>query len=78
LQQLKHGDPQQVLETLRELHQELETAGEADAEAVKVVKGSLEKCREQVKYAEFQGLSYPIGSGPVESANKLVVEARLK
>ena len=77
LHQLKHGDSQQVLGTLRELSQELE----ADAEAVKVVKGSLEyleKRREQIKYAEFQGLGYPIGSGAVESANKLVVEARLK
>jgi hypothetical protein len=48
---------------------------------VKVVKGSLEyleKRREQIKYAEFQAMGYPIGSGAVESANKLVVEARLK
>jgi hypothetical protein len=81
LHQLKHGDSQQVLGTLRELSQELEADAEADAEAVKVVKGSLEyleKRREQIKYAEFQGLGYPIGSGAVESANKLVVEARLK
>ena len=81
MHQLKHGDPQQVLGTLRELSQKLETAGEADAEAVKVVKGSLEyleKRREQIRYAEFQALGYPIGSGAVESANKLVVEARLK
>jgi hypothetical protein len=81
LHQLKHGDPQQVLGTLRELSQELEAASCADTEALKVVKGSLEyleKRREQIKYAEFQALGYPIGSGAVESANKLVVEARLK
>jgi hypothetical protein len=36
----------------------------------------LEKRREQIKYAEFQGMGYPIGSGAVESANKL--GARLK
>jgi hypothetical protein len=61
LQQLKHGDPQQVLGKLRELHQELETADGANAEAVKVVKGSLEyleKRREQIKYAEFQAMGY--------------------
>jgi hypothetical protein len=38
----------------------------------------LEKRREQIRYAEFQAQGYPIGSGIVESANKLVVEARLK
>jgi hypothetical protein len=32
----------------------------------------------QVQYAEFQAAGYPIGSGSTESANKLVVEARLK
>ncbi len=31
-----------------------------------------------IQYARFQALGYPIGSGAVESANKLVVEARLK
>jgi len=32
----------------------------------------------QVRYAEFQTAGYPIGSGSTESANKVVVEARLK
>jgi hypothetical protein len=32
----------------------------------------------QVRYAEFQAAGYPIGSGSTESANKIVVEARLK
>jgi hypothetical protein len=32
----------------------------------------------QVQYAAFQVAGYPIGSGSTESANKLVVEARLK
>jgi hypothetical protein len=31
-----------------------------------------------VRYAEFQVAGYPIGSGSTESANKIVVEARLK
>ena len=49
--------------------------------AFKTVKGSLEyleKRRAQIRYAEFRAQGYPIGSGAVESANKLVVEARLK
>jgi hypothetical protein len=32
----------------------------------------------QVQYAAFQAAGFPIGSGSTESANKLVVEARLK
>lgn len=32
----------------------------------------------QLAYADFLAAGYPIGSGAVESANKLVVEARLK
>ena len=79
LHELKHGDPQQLLRNLRELSQELEATGKVDA--LKVLRGSLEyleKRQEQIRYAEFQAMSYPIGSGAVESANKLVVEARLK
>ena len=81
LHQLRHGDPQQVLDQLGELSLGLEAASGASTEALKIVKGSLEyleKRRDQIRYAEFQALGYPIGSGAVESANKLVVEARLK
>lgn len=38
----------------------------------------LKARQEQIRYAHFQQLGYPIGSGVVESACKLVVEARLK
>jgi hypothetical protein len=31
-----------------------------------------------MQYGEFQTRGWPIGSGPVESGNKLVVQARLK
>ena len=34
--------------------------------------------RDQIHYAAFRSRGYPIGSGCVESANKLIVEARLK
>jgi hypothetical protein len=55
--------------------------GPGSEAAVKTVQKSLaylEKRREHIDYARFQALGYPIGSGSVESANKLVVEARLK
>lgn len=48
---------------------------------VKVIRGTrdyLVKRREQIRYAAFRAAGEPIGSGIVESANKLVVEARLK
>ncbi len=79
--QLKHGDSQEVLEEMRRLGKELADAEEADEAALKTVRGSLgylEKRQEQIRYADFQAMGYPIGSGIVESANKLVVEARLK
>jgi len=38
----------------------------------------LEKRKAQLQYPQFQEQGWPIGSGIVESANKLVVEARLK
>jgi hypothetical protein len=38
----------------------------------------LKKREEQIQYPTFQAQGWPIGSGIVESGNKLVVEARLK
>lgn len=40
--------------------------------------GYLRKRVDQMAYPTFQAAGWPIGSGMVESANKLVVEARLK
>jgi hypothetical protein len=51
------------------------------AEAARVrdgVRRYLEKRLDQLEYPTFLARGYPIGSGIVESANKLVVEARLK
>ena len=76
LHELKHGEPERLLENLCELCREL-----GDGAALKTVKASLEyleKRRGQIRYAQFQARGYPIGSGAVESANKLVVEQRLK
>lgn len=83
LHELKTGDPDKVLAALRDLEREVavRVAEGRREEVLKVVLGSLqylEKRREQIRYAEFLAAGYPIGSGVVESANKLVVEARLK
>ncbi len=81
LHELKHGEPEGLLENLRGLCRELGDSGEGDGGALKIVQtslGYLEKRRDQIRYVEFQAQGYPIGSGAVESANKLVVEARLK
>ncbi|MEJ7654526.1 MAG: hypothetical protein WKH64_14955, partial [Chloroflexia bacterium] len=39
--------------------------------------GYLQKREEQIRYAELELQGVPIGSGIVESANKLLVEERL-
>ena len=81
LHQLKHGEPEEVLRSLRDMCLELAGGGEQGGEALRTVKNSmeyLEKRKGQIRYAEFQAQGYPIGSGAVESANKLVMEARLK
>lgn len=76
---LKHGKSQTVLRNVRLLGKKVRGRGRHGK--LKTIRGSvnyLEKRREMIKYAEFQQLGYPIGSGSVESANKLVVESRLK
>jgi hypothetical protein len=82
--ELRHGDPQRVLDALREVRATLlDHAGEAGEEgaAVKTVTTSLEyltKRQAQIRYAAFAAAGYPLASGATESANKVVVEARLK
>ena len=81
LHELKRGQPDTVLNTLRDMHTEMSAHGaESEAAAATIQKSVayLEKRRAHIDYARFQALGYPIGSGSVESANKLVVEARLK
>ena len=81
LDELRHGDPQTVLGKLRGLRDELAVQVGDESVVLKTVEGSLrylEKRQDQIHYAVFSAAGYPIGSGAVESANKLVVEARLK
>ncbi|MGH9892888.1 MAG: ISKra4 family transposase, partial [bacterium] len=78
LHELKHGDPDRVLAVLQALPT-VDAPNPATAAKVRdEVIAYLEKRRTQIAYAEFGKAGYPIGSGMVESANKLVVEERLK
>jgi len=73
LHQLKHEGPAGLLAELRHLQKEHPDE--------KVVSGNLvylEKRENQMQYPHFQAQGWPIGSGIVESGNKLVVEVRLK
>jgi hypothetical protein len=78
LHELRHGDPDRVLAALRALPVGAATDPAAATATLSEVLGYLERRRPQLAYAQFRALGYPIGSGAVESANKLVVEARLK
>lgn len=59
-----------TLQTLAEAHPQLPILGEKLA--------YLRKREDQMQYPTYQAEGWPIGSGIVESANKLVVEDRLK
>jgi hypothetical protein len=76
--ELKHGDPDAVLAALAALPVHDATDPVAAAAARDRTLGYLRTRRDQIAYARFQALGLPIGSGMVESANKLVVEERLK
>jgi hypothetical protein len=73
LHALKHEGPATVLQALQTLANE-HAAEERLAENL----AYLRRRENQMQYPQFQAAGWPIGSGVVESANKLVVEARLK
>jgi len=77
LHALRHGEPEKVLAELRR-QIAVFSGGDAAREEAQGHLTYLEERREQMRYAEFEALGYPIGSGMVESANKVVVEARMK
>jgi hypothetical protein len=81
LHELKHGQPDEVFTILHDMQAEVTARGPGSETTLETIQKSLtylEKRRDHMDYARFQALGYPIGSGSVESANKLVVEARLK
>lgn len=70
---LKHAGAQPVMAELRAL-----TTARPDNGDMAEALAYLEKRVDQMDYPRFQAAGWPIGSGAVESGNKLVVEARLK
>ena len=72
LQRLKHQGPQRVLQHLTWL------AARYPSAAVQEKLTYLQKREAHMQYPTYQQAGWPIGSDSVESANKLVVEARLK
>lgn len=73
LHQLKHEGPTELLTELRTLQKE-----HPDEKVISGNLAYLEKREKQMQYPHFQAQGWPIGSGIVESGNKLVVEVRLK
>jgi hypothetical protein len=76
--ELKRGDPAAVLAALGDLPTTAAPDPAAAAAARAATRAYLAARWAQIQYAAFRAAGYPIGSGAVESANKLVVEARLK
>src|SRR6266581_3296274 len=72
LHRLKHQGPQRVLKHLAWL------AARYPNPTIQEKLTYLQKREAHMQYPTYQAAGWPIGSGSVESANKLVVEARLK
>ena len=70
---LKHRGPAPLLRMSQRLSPEL-----TELASVREHLGYLRKREGLMQYPQFRRQGWPIGSGMVESANKLVVEARLK
>lgn len=75
---LKHGDPTGVLLALLDLPVRAAADPPAAAAARRATLRYLAARWEAIQYAQFQAQGYPLGDGAIESANKLVPEARLK
>ena len=73
LHQLKHEGPDKLLAEFQNLQRQQPTV-----ELLGSHLAYLQKRAGQMQYPVFQAQGLPIGSGIVESGNKLVVEARLK
>jgi hypothetical protein len=78
LHRLKHEGPTPLLAELRQQVEQVATMPAQPPPAVDEALAYLDKRVAQLQYPAFQAAGWPIGSGTVESANKLVVEARLK
>jgi len=72
LHRLKHQGPDRVLKHLAWL------AARYPSPTMQEKLAYLQKREAHMRYPTYQAAGWPIGSGSVESANKVVVEARLK
>lgn len=70
---LNEQQPAALLKVIEEL-----AAQALDAASYSEHRNYLEARSEQMRYREFRAAGWPVGSGIVESGNKLVVERRLK
>lgn len=73
LHDLKANGPENVLARIRSLHTQY-----PQIKAVPDNLAYLEKRQDHMNYPEYQSQGLSIGSGAMESGNKVVVEARLK
>jgi len=73
LHTLKHEGPEELLVEIQAYQKDY-----PQAEVLSSNLAYLEKRKAQMQYPHFRAQGWPIGSGIVESGNKLVVEARLK
>jgi hypothetical protein len=73
LHRLKHEGPDTLLSEFEKLQRK-----HPNTHAISSNLAYLKKRKAQLQYPRFQAQGWPIGSGIVESGNKLVVEARLK
>lgn len=73
LHQLKHTGPNKMLLEFQKLQRK-----HPQAQPITSNLAYLKKREQQMQYPTFQSQGWPIGSGIVESGNKIVVEARLK
>ncbi len=73
LHQLKHEGPKKLLLEFQKLQRK-----HPQAQPIASNLAYLKKREQQMHYPTFQSQGWPIGSGIVESGNKLMVEARLK
>lgn len=76
--ELRDGMPERVLAAIRAVPLAEAPDGDAAGQVQGEVLGYLAPRLDQMRYATFRAQGLPIGSGMVESANKTVVQARLK
>jgi hypothetical protein len=71
---LRHHDPDRMLTTLAELAEQ----HPRQVELINAQQAYFTKRLNQIRYADFAAEHWPLGSGPVETAHKLILDPRLK